>query len=94
LEVTFVIPAVHRPELKKIALECMNVSATWVAETCRWLLFNKITFIHSNAFVGIFKKIYTSLMQEHGTYKANQFCIFCVRTKFANCPFLCTAAAL
>jgi hypothetical protein len=29
--------------------------ATWVAETCRWLLCNKITFIHSSAFVFLFK---------------------------------------
>jgi hypothetical protein len=30
--------------------------ATRVAETCRWLLCNKITFIHSGAPVGLFKK--------------------------------------
>jgi hypothetical protein len=29
--------------------------ATWVAETCLWLLCNKITFLYSSAFVGLFK---------------------------------------
>jgi len=32
-----------------------------VAVTCRWLLCIKITFIHSSAFVGLLKKIYTSV---------------------------------
>ena len=31
--------------------------ATWVAETCLWLLHNKPTFTRSSAFVGIFKNI-------------------------------------
>jgi hypothetical protein len=44
--------------------------ATWVARTCWWLLCNKITFIHPSAFVGLFKKCYTSdQCTEHGTYK-------------------------
>jgi len=30
---------------------------TWVAETCLWLLCNKITFIHPRAFVGFLNKI-------------------------------------
>ena len=29
--------------------------ATWVAETCLWLPCNKFTFIHSSAFVGVFR---------------------------------------
>jgi hypothetical protein len=29
--------------------------AAWVAETCWWLLCDKFTFIHSSAFVGVFK---------------------------------------
>jgi hypothetical protein len=37
--------------------------ATWVAETCRWLLYNKITFINPSAFVGFFNKFYTSVFQ-------------------------------
>ena len=28
--------------------------ATWVAETCRWALHNKLTFIHSRSLVGLF----------------------------------------
>ena len=30
-------------------------TATWVAETCRWSLRNKITYIHSSAFADLFK---------------------------------------
>jgi hypothetical protein len=40
------------------ALECMNVTlkmAALGAETCRWLLCNKLTFICPIAFVGPFK---------------------------------------
>ena len=33
--------------------------ATLVAETCWWLLYNKITFIYPSAFVGLFKQFYT-----------------------------------
>jgi len=29
--------------------------ATWVPSTCQWLPYNTITFIHSSAYVGIFK---------------------------------------
>ena len=29
--------------------------STRVAETCRWLLYNKLTFIHSSAFVGLYE---------------------------------------
>ena len=29
--------------------------ATWMPETCRWLPCNKITFIHSSTFVGLFE---------------------------------------
>jgi hypothetical protein len=29
--------------------------ATWVTETCRCLLYNKLTFIHSSSFVSLFK---------------------------------------
>jgi len=32
--------------------------ATWVAETCPWILCNKITFIYSSGFVGLFKNSY------------------------------------
>jgi hypothetical protein len=32
-----------------------------LAETCRWLLCNKVTFIHSTAFVGVFKERNTRL---------------------------------
>jgi hypothetical protein len=31
--------------------------ATWVAQRCLWLLCDKITFIHSRAFLGLFKKM-------------------------------------
>jgi len=34
---------------------------TWVAETCWWLLCNKITFINLSAFVGLFNKCYTNV---------------------------------
>jgi hypothetical protein len=34
---------------------------TWVAETWRWLLCNKITFINSSAFVGLFNQHYTNV---------------------------------
>ena len=32
--------------------------ATCVTETCRWLLYNKVTFIHSSAFASLFKNLY------------------------------------
>ena len=43
--------------------------ATRVAETRRWLLCNKTTFIHSSAPVGLFPKFNISNeCTEHGTY--------------------------
>jgi hypothetical protein len=44
--------------------------ATRVAETCRWLLCNKTTFIQSSAPVGIFKKLNIAYERmEHGIYE-------------------------
>lgn len=46
-----------------------------MAETCRWLLRNKITFINASAFVDRFKKFCTSdQCPEHGTYKTITIC--------------------
>jgi hypothetical protein len=39
--------------------------ATWLVETCRWLICNKITFMHWSAFVGYLNILYICLM--HGT---------------------------
>ena len=50
-------------------------TAIKMAGTCRWLLRNKITFIHASAFVDRFKKFYTSdECPEHGTYKTKTIC--------------------
>lgn len=49
---------------------------TWVTETCQWLLYNKFTFIHPPAFVGLLKKIvylYIYECRERVTYKLNIF---------------------
>jgi hypothetical protein len=44
--------------------------ATRVAETCRWLLCNKTTFIHSSAPVGFLKMFNISYeCTEHGAYQ-------------------------
>jgi hypothetical protein len=49
-------------------------TVTWVAETCRWLLRNKNTFISSSAFVGPFENfIKSDECTEHGTHSD----IFC-----------------
>ena len=43
-----------------------------VDETCRWLLCIKITFIHSSAFVGLLKEIYTSVYYKYNeTHKTD-----------------------
>jgi len=73
------------------------------AGTCRWLLYNKITFLHGGVFVGLFKNMHR-LMQEHGTYKADQFCFFflCVQNSLTapssvpqqHCSPLCYSISL
>jgi hypothetical protein len=48
--------------------------ATSVAETCQWLLGDKITIIHPSAFIGLLKTVYTyDLFTEHGTYKKQAY---------------------
>ena len=43
-----------------LVLTTMKMPA-WVAETCWWLLCNKITFINPSAFVGLFNKCHTNV---------------------------------
>jgi len=44
-------------ECKRILVTTNLKTATLVAETCWRLLYNKITFIHSSAFIGLFNNI-------------------------------------
>jgi len=64
---TVIIMRVMRTRIQ-LQLRCRNSCivavtnmkmAAWVARTCRCLLYNKITLIHSSAFFGIYlKKLY------------------------------------
>lgn len=46
--------------------------ATCVAETCRWSLCNKITFVKHSSLVGLVNKFYApKSCTEHGTYQTN-----------------------
>ena len=59
--------------------------AKWVAETCRWLICNKITFMHWSAFVGYWNILYICLM--HGTWNIQKWNYGSLRT-LSSCRFL------
>jgi len=46
--------------------------ATLVTEICRWFLYNRITFIHSSAFVGLLKIMYLIKYTGYGAYETNK----------------------
>ena len=59
--------------------------ASWVAETCRWLLCNKITFIQPSKFTGSFKTfIYVSGFFVEGNYWHQHTC----QRKFRGLPYI------
>ena len=51
--------------------------ATWVAEACRWSLYNEITFINLSTFVGLCNMFHVSVTSVWGTSVgiATRYCL-------------------